>query len=215
MKLKSQNKKDALAEILKRNIVKGKYKKGDKFPSTVTLAALFGVTKETVNSAMTHLVSQGFICREQGKGSFVCFDPEREKNKHKTIGLYLAGLSVALTPEDAPYNYAIVHGAMNAAEARGYRVLILGRRDTVFTREKLEQAPIDGAMVCGVGSPAARDFMSVLKKTNMPYVVEFGETAATALIDLIEGKITAPVTQALRLKLLEGRSRAPFGRRKL
>lgn len=170
MRLIVQNKKNRLIEILKGDILKGKYKKGDKLPSTVSLSRSFGVTKETINTAMSHLVSEGFLYREQGKGSFVCFEPLQGRERYKTIGIYLGSLGSALTPEEAPGSYAIFHGVNNIAEKRGYNTLIVGKKNTEINLEKLRNTRMDGLVICGVSTQGGRKLMRLLSKTDIPYI---------------------------------------------
>ncbi|HEX8549262.1 MAG TPA: GntR family transcriptional regulator, partial [Cytophagaceae bacterium] len=55
----------------KENIVKGVYKEGELLPSENELCASFGITRPTVRLALASLVSEGYISKQQGKGSIV------------------------------------------------------------------------------------------------------------------------------------------------
>lgn len=56
---------------IKGDILNQTYKKGESIPSERELAALYGVTRVTVQKAMDILVQEGFIERIHGKGMFV------------------------------------------------------------------------------------------------------------------------------------------------
>lgn len=56
---------------IKNYIRKNKLAEGDKIPSANTLAAQFGVNRNTVRVALSQLSAQGLIYSEQGKGFFV------------------------------------------------------------------------------------------------------------------------------------------------
>ncbi len=60
-----------LRQILEDKISSGKYKPGDLFPTEREIAEQFGVSRITVREAVRHLVYQGILKREQGRGTFV------------------------------------------------------------------------------------------------------------------------------------------------
>jgi GntR family transcriptional regulator/GntR family frlABCD operon transcriptional regulator len=79
-----------LYEILRKHIIDGVYKEGDILPSENDLCATFGITRPTVRHALTALVNDGYIKKQQGKGSIVHALP-------KGIGiLSIAGTTSAL-----------------------------------------------------------------------------------------------------------------------
>ncbi len=65
-----------LAEILRKHIVEGVYKEGDMLPSENELCTLHTLTRPTVRQALNELVNEGYIKRQQGKGSVVCPAPK-------------------------------------------------------------------------------------------------------------------------------------------
>lgn len=60
-----------LKQILEDMVSSGKYKIGDPFPTEREIAEQFGVSRITVREAIGHLVYQGILRREQGRGTFV------------------------------------------------------------------------------------------------------------------------------------------------
>lgn len=60
-----------LAEDLRRSIVDGQYKPGDKLPSESELCASYRVSRGTVVKAIEQLVLDGVVHRRQGAGSYV------------------------------------------------------------------------------------------------------------------------------------------------
>ena len=79
-----------LYELLRTLIVDGTYKIGDLLPSENELCATHNLTRPTVRNALDMLVYEGFIIRQQGKGSIV-------KGKPKGIGiLSLIGTTSAI-----------------------------------------------------------------------------------------------------------------------
>jgi len=79
-----------LYEILRKHIVDGVYKEGDLLPSENELCSVYGITRPTVRHALYALVNDGYIRKQQGKGSIVHSLP-------KGIGiLSIAGTTSAL-----------------------------------------------------------------------------------------------------------------------
>ncbi len=60
-----------LKEILRSWITSGKFDSDGRFPSESELQERFGVSRMTVRRALSELVNEGFLIREQGRGSFV------------------------------------------------------------------------------------------------------------------------------------------------
>ncbi len=60
-----------LYEILRKHINEGVYNEGDLLPSENDLCSIYGLTRPTVRQALTALVQDGYITRQQGKGSIV------------------------------------------------------------------------------------------------------------------------------------------------
>lgn len=115
---------------LKKDIIRlideGKFNKGDKIPSERKLCAYHNVSRMTVNKAIEQLVQEGYLYREQGKGTFVAeweqtriisplssFTSEMEKRgfssftRLKKWGKIKAGVELAdrlqIEPEDKLY----------------------------------------------------------------------------------------------------------------
>jgi len=60
-----------LAEQLRRQITSGEMKAGDQMPTEELLCQQHGVSRGTVRKAIELLQKEGFIYREQGRGTFV------------------------------------------------------------------------------------------------------------------------------------------------
>lgn len=66
-----------LYEILKQDIVSGKYTQGTRLPTEKEIMDMFQVSRITVREAMNKLLSDGLIERTRGKGTTVCADKEK------------------------------------------------------------------------------------------------------------------------------------------
>jgi DNA-binding GntR family transcriptional regulator len=60
-----------LYEILRKHILDGVYKDGDMLPSENELCRLYSMTRPTVRQSLSTLSNDGFIRKQQGKGSIV------------------------------------------------------------------------------------------------------------------------------------------------
>lgn len=60
-----------LKELLLERVEDGTWQPGDRLPSETELCDRFGVSRTVVRQALTELVHDGSVVREQGKGSFV------------------------------------------------------------------------------------------------------------------------------------------------
>ncbi|MFW5820165.1 MAG: GntR family transcriptional regulator [Bacteroidota bacterium] len=63
-------------EKLRKHIVDGLYNEGDMLPSESELCALHQVTRPTVRKALDRLLNEGYIKKQQGKGSIVRGKPK-------------------------------------------------------------------------------------------------------------------------------------------
>ena len=57
-----------LKEIFRSWIASGKFDSGGRFPSENELQEQFGVSRMTIRRALSELVYEGFLVREQGRG---------------------------------------------------------------------------------------------------------------------------------------------------
>lgn len=83
-----------LYEILRRHIADGIYKEGDLLPSENELCDIYGLTRPTVRQALTELVQNGYIRKQQGKGSII------NKMPHGIGILSISGTTTALKNKD-------------------------------------------------------------------------------------------------------------------
>jgi len=60
-----------LKEIFRSWIISGRFDVHNKFPSESELQKMFSVSRMTIRRALSELVDEGFLIREQGRGSFV------------------------------------------------------------------------------------------------------------------------------------------------
>ena len=92
-----------LARVLQRFIQDDLLEAGDRFPSEEAVGTCFGVSRPTVNKAIQELLTDGWLTRVRGRGTFVKEDPR----------VQLALLSDTLSPvEQFPpqtLRYELIH----------------------------------------------------------------------------------------------------------
>ncbi len=69
-------------ELLVDDIRSDKYSDGDRFPSDTELVKRFNVSRGTIREALKMLLQQGFLIREQGRGSFVTYRKIQQDPDH-------------------------------------------------------------------------------------------------------------------------------------
>ena len=75
-----------LAEMLKSQIVSGKYKGNEKLPSVRELALLYSINPNTVQKALQILEENGLIITDRTNGKYVAQNPNLiNKQKEKAI----------------------------------------------------------------------------------------------------------------------------------
>ena len=66
-----------ISEILKRRILSGEFPPGSSLPAEPDLRKEFGVARGTIRQALSKLETEGFVRREQGRGTFVIWGDKR------------------------------------------------------------------------------------------------------------------------------------------
>lgn len=61
-----------LYEIIKKKIETGEWPVGSQIPTEDYLCKMFNVSRATVRTAVLELARQGYVKRQQGKGTFIC-----------------------------------------------------------------------------------------------------------------------------------------------
>lgn len=75
-----------LKQIIKEDILRGKYKPGQQLPPESELCKTYGVSRITTRRAITDLVDEGILYSHQGKGTFV--KQAKEKRELISVGSF-------------------------------------------------------------------------------------------------------------------------------
>lgn len=121
---KYQKLKDHLIEYIGKN----QLQYSDPMPSEIELMNQFDLSRHTVRRAIADLVSEGWLYKKQGKGTFVS-NPEANKTGHgKLIGVVTTYINDYIFPD-------IIHGIESVLSEHGYTI-ILGNTGNDTSKER-------------------------------------------------------------------------------
>lgn len=160
-----------LIDYLKECIQKGELVQGSKIPSENELSAQFSISRHTVRQAVGELVSEGWLNRTRGSGTFVSFKKRRERQESKIIGVVTTYLDDYIFP-------GIIKGIDNVLSRHGYS-MILSHTNNKVEREALclssmLQKNVDGFIIEPTKSALPNpnlDFYSDMDDNGMPYIL--------------------------------------------
>ncbi|MCK4598600.1 GntR family transcriptional regulator [Candidatus Bipolaricaulota bacterium] len=139
-----------LARILHRFIQDDLLKAGDRFPSEEAVGACFGVSRPTVNKAIQELLTEGWLTRVRGRGTFVQEDPR----------VQLALLSNTLSPIEQfspqALRYKLVQKKVEAAIPHINQLLGLEPDEPLLYLRRLRLLHEHPLLVCDSILPADR-----------------------------------------------------------
>lgn len=160
-------------EIL-RWILTGKYQKHDKLPSENEIVQHFQMSRQTIRQALGELEKEGWLYKEQGKGTFVMIPDAQQPRSHSTamtIGLITTYISDYIFP-------TIVRGVEAKVREHGAR-LLLASTDNEKNKEKdslesMMHEKLDGLIIeptkSAEGNPNLHYFLA-LEAHHIPYVM--------------------------------------------
>lgn len=156
-----------LKEHLKKQIRTGEIPPGKKLPSEIELVREFHLSRHTVRKAFGELEHEGWIFREQGRGTFCSF---REKGNGKTIAVLTTYISDYIFP-------FIIRGIEKTLSSAGY-ILILAntwndRKKETQCLDNILNHDIAGLIIEPTRSAennANRDYFAELDKRKIPYL---------------------------------------------
>ncbi len=125
-------------------IAGGRFRPGDKLPSENELAEQFSLSRQTVRQSIGELVQEGWLAREQGKGTFVSRQSaeRRSSTGNRTVGVITTSISDYIFP-------SIVRGIESSLKDKGYR-LLLSSTDHRKDRERECLEMMLSHAVCGL-----------------------------------------------------------------
>ncbi len=175
-----------IADRLRQEIISEKFSKG-QLPSKLELAAHFGVSHRTMETALKRLMEEGLIRGVRGTGIFINQDVQDVHNLTNRLVLML--MPACSIFEDEPYN-ALRH----AAFSRGLMPIYLPMPDRYVKLSLLEKttlnqilrAPIRGVIYNGRGyraEPFLDNWRNLRSVALRDFDSEFDPPGSSVLID--------------------------------
>lgn len=132
-----------LMEDLRRQILLGEIKPGEKLPSENELSAAYSVSRQTVRKALSILQNEGFIYAEHGRGTF-CSEMMRHTRMSHNIAVVTTYLSDYIFPR-------VIQGIDKVLTDNGYSILLKNTKNSrnleARCLEELLQKDIDGLII--------------------------------------------------------------------
>lgn len=119
-----ESKSRQIAAHLRKTILRGKWKAGERLPSERDLLVKLGVSRTTLNDALNVLVTEGLIERKQGSGTYVC-----DHDRSPTIAI-LGNVDSIVVPYGYYYRSIIQAIRLRVTEAGFQAVLSIGHGET-------------------------------------------------------------------------------------
>jgi GntR family transcriptional regulator, transcriptional repressor for pyruvate dehydrogenase complex len=188
-----------IAAAIKREILEGTLKPGDRLPSEERLADLFGVSRPTVRAGLQELSASGAVVVQRGRGGGYRVSAFSLDNLRTTVTEFIALSLVveALTPSQ----FLEVRQELELLSAGA-----AASRRTAAQLERLEQ--IDERIRLAIANPAEEDprrafeldlefHRALAEAANNPLIISF-EGAMTAVLHYLFGSgATVPPEEAL------------------
>lgn len=159
-----------LRNFLRKDILKGKYKSNQLFPSQNELSRKYKVSNSTVREAIGALVQEGFLYRIQGKGTFTSKLPGKSDQQSKVFGFVLCHRDL-----QDPFYLKVLKGAEREASKNGYLLFYLNCGPELSVKE-LEQKlslllnikNLEGIILTG---EISRIVVNYLENKKVPFVL--------------------------------------------
>ena len=170
-----------IAEKIRKNIIRGYLKVGDRLPSEIELSKSFGVSRQTLRRAIDDLIKDGFIERKHGSGTYVTSPKIQIKNKKLLIGLLVYKAHDNIPSPQISYFTSFLK--KEDCLLTIYQVSDYGQLEDTC-EEIVKDKSVSGIISLSIFSEGDRDLIEYLQK-NKIYVLSLGRRIDTARIDWI------------------------------
>lgn len=151
-----------LKEHLMQRIREGDIGFGEQLPSENELAREFKLSRHTVRQTFGELETEGWIRREQGRGTFCSYDKCRRQGAGKTIALVTTYISEYIFP-------GIIRGVEEVVSAAGFQ-LALANTNNDKTKEGVH---LNAFLHQGIAGLIVEPTKSSKVNTNFKFFKEF------------------------------------------
>lgn len=157
---------------IKAWITEGKIKPDEKIQSENELVEIFQVSRHTIRQALNELVNEGWLYRQQGRGTF-CKERSEKTVNHidRTIGIITTSITDYIFP-------SIIRGIESYLSEKGYNLLLASTNHDINRERKcLENMlgqKLDGLIVeptkSAIYNPNLNTYLNI-EKNKIPYVM--------------------------------------------
>lgn len=154
---------ELIVEDIKTKILTQKYKVGEMIPSEAQLQSDYDVSRHTVRQALSILVNEGYVRKEQGSGTFVD-DAYLDNKKHdkKTIGIVTTYFSDYIFP-------SIIRGIEHTLRENGYSLLLASTNNDLNQERQVLEMMLNQNVEGLIVEPTKSNQFN----TNLPYYLTF------------------------------------------
>ncbi|HAI10212.1 MAG TPA: hypothetical protein DCM28_00810 [Phycisphaerales bacterium] len=182
-------KHDMLVDTLKTQIRSGRYKVGDKLPSEHELARDLDVSRHTILRGLSTLAAEGWIDRQQGRGTFVA---KRSNPTH--IGNQV--IAFICSDKGDSVISRVIRGISQALRSRRQEMLLLDSDHSIERERELLESLVDrgvgGAILWPVTSGENRQAVEQLQSQDFPLVIiDHGMEGSTVPLVCVDHELGA------------------------
>lgn len=186
---------EQVKDLLRKNILSGRYKADALIPDERSLAAELRISRMTVRRAILELTSEGLLTRIRGRGTFVrgSFAPQRKKSRGKVA---LISAFDRMTPSTFFY-YRLLHGIYEGAERESISLTLRQVTKPLdgFVAGLRGDTSLQGLIVAGFDDV---DFVRLLAAIKVPTVLVDTVPTDPPLFDEVNHRSESSVTTAVR-----------------
>jgi GntR family transcriptional regulator of arabinose operon len=157
-----------IKQHLKNLIRRGELAPGELIPSENTLAREFKFSRHTIRQAIGELENEGFVQRQQGRGTFCSYQP---KLAAKKIALVTTYISEYIFP-------SIIRGVEDVLSSAGYTLILANTSNDKFKEaqclENLLNQEIAGLIIEPTKSARENSnfkYFAAMQKRRIPYLM--------------------------------------------
>ncbi|MBR3822304.1 MAG: GntR family transcriptional regulator [Kiritimatiellae bacterium] len=171
-----------ILELLRSEILGGKFSSASKFPSSMALARRFKTTRFTVRQALDRLRQEGLIVAQKGRGTFVS-----QQARSRLVGVVIPGISYS-----SEFFQPIIASLLKCAHERDYTILMEGvwtpnaqgnSEEALSVARRLVERKVAGVIYQPIeysqsSEAANRRVLEIFSKAGIPVVLFDGDIVA-------------------------------------
>ncbi|MEU6998049.1 GntR family transcriptional regulator [Nonomuraea sp. NPDC046570] len=162
---------EPLYQQVKRDLVaaiaRGDYVRDEPFVSQREVCERFGVSTTTAVRALNELVTEGYLVRRRGRGTFVAERPVETGPRERSIAYVMHG--------HGPHNSDVISGIESVCAEHGYRMFLSNANGSLLSQERALRQALEtqaaGVVLYPVDGHADSPAVGELKRHGVPVVL--------------------------------------------